>query len=71
MTEKELLQALAEDYKSNLRRPGEFTTAELAERIGISINQAVKFLEMQAKTGRLTKRKILDDGKWAWAWSEK
>ena len=48
--------------------PDEITTAQYAERFGITYQQAKGRLKRGVRDGKLSGRKIMIDGKWTWVY---
>jgi hypothetical protein len=71
MKQQEAWGKIAEESKSDReRKPGEKTIREfMDESGGLSYTKARNHLEKLVQSERLTKRKALINGKWAWVYS--
>lgn len=63
ITENELLDELAEWYRQDVdeRQPGDVTTDEVAQKLGIQPEVARRFLAKQVAAGKLKRASIIEN----------
>lgn len=58
---KDLLDELEAMYRSSRRQPGDVTSADLAERLGVSVKTAQRYLQQELQAKRLVRVRVIPE----------
>ncbi len=65
----QILSEIEELSEPPKKRDDEITIREFAEHLDITYREAQGRLQSALKSGKISRRKVLDDGHWKWAYT--